>query len=142
MSLTVSMLAAEAGVKPDTIRYYEKAGLLPVPARTRAGYRLYGAEAVERLRLICGVQSFGLRLREIRELLQIMDRRLCPCGHTKGLVRGRIAELDEEIRQRREVRTRLTRLAEEVRSVDQQDPEGLWPCQREFIEIASNDKGR
>jgi MerR family transcriptional regulator, mercuric resistance operon regulatory protein len=60
MDLTVSKLAARSGVKPDTIRYYEKAGLLPAPARTSVGYRLYGDEAVERLQLIRGVQRFGL----------------------------------------------------------------------------------
>ena len=97
MALTVSKLASEAGVRSDTVRYYERAGLLPPAARTTSGYRMYGDEALDRLRFIKGVQSFGLRLREVRDLLEVMDRGLCPCGHAEGLVRSRIAELDEEI---------------------------------------------
>ncbi len=89
-----------------------------------------------------GVQRFGLRLREIRELLEIMDRGLCPCGHTEDLVRGRIAELDEEISQLREVRKRLAALSDEVGSADRRGQDGRWPCQREFIEMASKDEGR
>lgn len=93
MALTVSKLATEAGVRPDTVRYYEKAGLLPPADRAASGYRLYGKEAVDRLRFIKGVQSFGLRRSEVRDLLEVMDRGLCPCGHAEGLVRSRIAGL-------------------------------------------------
>ncbi|MGH2580865.1 MAG: MerR family transcriptional regulator [Actinomycetota bacterium] len=100
LALTVAKLAVEASVRPDTVRYYERAGLLPAAPRSPSGYRLYGEEAVDRLRFIIrfikGVQSFGLRLREVRALLEVMDRGLCPCGHTEALVRSRIAELDAD----------------------------------------------
>src|SRR4029453_262512 len=58
--------------------YYERVGLLPPPARSAAGYRLYDQDAVARLRLIKGAQGAGLRLREIGELLQVADQGLCP----------------------------------------------------------------
>jgi hypothetical protein len=64
--LRVAELAAAVGVGADTIRYYEKAGLLPGPARTPAGYRIYEADAVDRLRFIQGAQRLGLKLRDIR----------------------------------------------------------------------------
>lgn len=136
MTLTVSKLAREAGVKPDTIRYYEKAGLLPAPPRTASGYREYGEDAVERLRLIKGVQRSGLRLREVRELLEVLDRGACPCGHTQELVARRIEEVDAEVAELIGVRDRLLRLAEETRSAAGKDPAtGQWPCQQRFIEL-------
>jgi DNA-binding transcriptional MerR regulator len=65
MALTVSVLAGQVGLSADTVRYYERVGLLPEPARSAAGYRLYDPTAIDRLRLIKGAQRAGLRLREI-----------------------------------------------------------------------------
>src|SRR5690349_24171477 len=78
--LRVAELADAVGLSPDTIRYYERAGLLPPPARTRAGYRAYDASAVERLRFIQGAQRLGLKLGDIRDLLAVRDTGTCPCG--------------------------------------------------------------
>ena len=71
MALTVSALADQTGLSPDTVRYYERVGLLPQPARSAAGYRLYDQTAIGRLQLIKSAQRAGLRLREIGELLQV-----------------------------------------------------------------------
>ena len=98
MELTVSKLGAEVGLTADTIRYYEKAGLLPTPDRTSTGYRVHDEGAVERLRFIKGAQRLGLRLQVIKKLLDIRDRGLCPCGHTESLLDRRMSELDAEIR--------------------------------------------
>jgi DNA-binding transcriptional MerR regulator len=103
MALTVSALADQAGLSADTIRYYERVGLLP-------GYRLYDEAAVGRLRLIKGAQRAGLRLREIGELLQVADRGQCPCGHTETLLRERLAEVRAELTRLRALETELTRL--------------------------------
>jgi DNA-binding transcriptional MerR regulator len=78
MMLTVSLLAEQVGLRPHTLRYYERLGLLPKPARTAAGYRLYDQAAAEWLRFIKGAQRFGLRLADIRELLQALDIGRCP----------------------------------------------------------------
>ena len=61
MALTVSGLAEQAGISADTVRYYERLGLLPPPARTPAGYRQYDESAARRLRFIKGAQRVGLR---------------------------------------------------------------------------------
>ena len=82
MTLTVSKLAARVGLTADTIRYYERAGLLPPPDRAASGYRAFEDDPVDRLRFIKGAQRIGLHLQEIKELLDIPDRGLCPCGHT------------------------------------------------------------
>ena len=66
----MSELATAVGVRPDTIRYYERVGLLPPPNRTAGGYRAYDA-AVDRLRFIRGAQRLRLRLVDIRHLLAV-----------------------------------------------------------------------
>ena len=131
MALTVSALAGQAGLSADTVRYYERVGLLPEPARSAAGYRLYDQAAVGRLRLIKGAQRAGLRLREIGELLQVADQGQCPCGHTEALLRERLAEVRAELARLRALEADLTRLLE--RQPDPPCPEATtaamaWWC--------------
>jgi DNA-binding transcriptional MerR regulator len=76
-ALTVSKLADQVGMTPDALRYYERTGLLPKPERTASGYRLYDGETADRLRFIKGAQRLGLRLREIRELLEVLVSCVC-----------------------------------------------------------------
>ena len=95
--LTVSKLADRVGTSADTVRYYERIGLLPEPDRSASGYRMYDDDAVERVQFIKFAQRFGLRLEEIGELLQIKERGLCPCGHTRRLLERRLAELDDDM---------------------------------------------
>lgn len=135
--LTVSKLAKTVGVGPDTIRFYEREGLIPQPERTANGYRVYDEGVVRRLRFIRGSQQFGLRLREIKGLLEVMDRGLCPCGHASDLVTARIAELDQQITELRGLRRDLTQLSEDV-GPDKCTP-GVWPCEQEFIQIGGGD---
>lgn len=99
MAQTISVLADSLGVSTDTLRYYERLGLLHPADRTAAGYRLYDEEAAERLRFIRGAQRMGLRLGDIRELLDVLDRGQCPCGHTRTLVQRRLAEVNAELRE-------------------------------------------
>jgi DNA-binding transcriptional MerR regulator len=110
MTLTISAQAANLGVSADTLRYYERLGLLPAPPRTAAGYRLYGTDTAERLKFICGAKRMGLRLADIKELLDVRDRGQCPCGHTRDLVDRRLAEVEAEIRQLSAVRGQLLTL--------------------------------
>jgi DNA-binding transcriptional MerR regulator len=110
MTQTISAQAAALGLSADALRYYERLGLMPPPPRTAAGYRLYGEEAAERLSFISGAKRMGLRLADIKELLDIRDRGQCPCGHTKDLVERRLAEVDAEMRQLSAVRVQLLTL--------------------------------
>ena len=131
MNLKVSELADRAGVSADTVRYYEKEGLLPKPDRTHSGYRQYDEAAVERLHFIRGAQTLGLKLGDIKELLAIRDRGACPCGHTQALLEQRVAEIDQEIHQ-------LKALKRELRSMEGLEcPTGSgsspWPCEIEFV---------
>lgn len=130
--LTVSKLAEQVGTSPDTLRYYERIGLLPEPDRSPSGYRLYDDDAVERVRFIKRAQRFGLRLDAIGELLGIRQRGLCPCGRTRRLLEARLAELDEEM-------TALSRLRDDIqRMIDEGltsgDNEG-WQCGSSLLQI-------
>lgn len=106
-STTISSLAASVGISADTLRYYERVGLLEPAGRSDAGYRLYDEASAERLRFIKGLQRMGLHLGDIKELLDVQDRGSCPCGHTKVLVERRLADVQAEIRQLRAVRAQL-----------------------------------
>lgn len=95
--LRIAELAELVGVSTDTVRYYERAGLLPPPPRTPSGYRAYQPTAVDRLRFIQGAQRLGLRLRDIGDLLSIRDTGVCPCEPAEQLLRRRLDEVDAEM---------------------------------------------
>lgn len=127
---TITEVAAGAGISADALRYYEKRGLVTPSGRTAAGYRLYDSDVDARLRLIKGAQRSGLRLEDIRQLLDIKDQGGCPCGHTEALVSRRLAEVDAELTRLSELRNELGELAAFARSCP--DPTG-WACEAELI---------
>jgi DNA-binding transcriptional MerR regulator len=100
-------LADAVGVASDTIRYYERTGLLPPPERTPAGYRAYAEDAVDRVRFIQGAQRLGLRLRDVADLLAVRDTGVCPCEPAEELLRRRLAELDAEMARLAALRTEM-----------------------------------
>ncbi len=125
--MSVAEVAGVVGVRPDTIRYYERAGLLPPAARTSGAHRRYGEETVDRLRFIQGAQRLGLRLRDIGNLLAVRDTGECPCEPAEHLLRQRISELDVELARLTELRADLVRMADALPSGDCPDPEpGTW----------------
>jgi DNA-binding transcriptional MerR regulator len=133
--LNVSGLAREAGISPHTIRYYERRGLLPVPVRSDGGYRVYDPALVDRLGFIRGAKRVGLRLDDIAELLEVMDRGQCPCGHTDGLLRRRLAEINDEITELAGVRDELTLLLDtHPPAACGDDTAETWWCRDEFSE--------
>jgi DNA-binding transcriptional MerR regulator len=126
-SLTVGQLAARVGVRTDTIRYYERAGLLPRPHRTDGDHRRYGAADLDRLLFIRGAQRLGLRLAEIRELLAVRDTGTCPCGPAEVLLRGHVSEIDQEIARLTALRAELTGMLDGMAGPTCPDPvPGTW----------------
>jgi DNA-binding transcriptional MerR regulator len=123
-------------VTPDAVRYYERLGLLAPARRTSSGYRVYDDAVIDRLRLIKGAQRIGLRLREVRELLEILDRGLCPCGHAEVVVRLRLAEIDSEIASLAKLRSELLLVADRLSAGACPVPDaGAWPCEEGFIRV-------
>lgn len=117
----------------DTIRFYERKGLLTPPERTSSGYRQFDPGVVRRVRFIKGAQSLGLKLAEIGELLEIQDKGACPCGHTRAMVEKQISELDREIGRLKALRFELHLLKELECLTSEQSSGGSWPCEVEFV---------
>lgn len=109
-ALSVGQLASRAGVRVDTVRYYERAGLLPRPRRTGGDHRRYGPADVDRLLFIRGARRLGLRLAEIRELARVRDTGTCPCAPAEALLREHVSEIDREIARLTALRAELTGL--------------------------------
>jgi DNA-binding transcriptional MerR regulator len=125
--LRVAELAAAVGLAPDTIRYYERAGLLPPPERTAAGYRSYDTAAVDRLRFVQGAQRLGLRLADVRSLLAVRDTGTCPCEPAEDLLRRRLAEVDAEIARLVALRAEMAAMADALPAADCPQPTpGTW----------------
>jgi DNA-binding transcriptional MerR regulator len=125
--MRIGELAAATGLSTDTIRYYEKAGLLPGPARTPGGYRAYGPEAVDRLHFIQGAQRLGLRLEDIGNLLAIRDTGTCPCEPAADFLARRLAEVDAQIRRLEALRTEMVTMLEGLPAGDCPQPApGTW----------------
>lgn len=103
----IGTLAQHSGVPIKTIRYYEEIGLLRRPSRTPAGYRLYAPETADRLLFIKKAQNLGLRLQDIREILDLADRGRCPCGHVQTVLRKRLTELQQKISDLRLIEQRV-----------------------------------
>jgi DNA-binding transcriptional MerR regulator len=93
-SLTVAQLARHAGVSPDTIRYYERRGLLDPPPRSASSYRQFDPAAVDRVRFIRAKQRLGLPLKEIERLLAALRERGCAREEARGMLVNRLAEVD------------------------------------------------
>lgn len=101
---TIGELADAAGVGLDTVRFYERRGLLPAPPRTAAGYRQYEDDALDRLRFILRAKELGFTLAEIDGL---MPARF---AHVRSAAAAKIAALDAEAAELARVRTRLEQL--------------------------------
>jgi len=125
--MRVAELGAAVGLSPDTIRYYEKAGLLPPPERTQSGYRQYDATAVDRLLFIQGAQRLGLKLGDIRDLLAIRDTGVCPCEPAEQFLARRLAELDNEMARLAALRAEMVAMLEAIPTEDCPPPTpGTW----------------
>lgn len=130
--LTVGQLASLTGVRPDTVRYYERAGLLPTPHRTSGDHRRYEKAAADRLLFIRGAQRLGLRLTEIRELLAVRDTGVCACEPAEGMLRRHVAEIDIEMARLGGLRGQLLEMIAAMPGPDCPDPEpGTW-CAVDF----------
>jgi len=100
-----------AGISADTLRFYERGGLLPSAPRTDSGYRLYPPEALARVRLIRGALSIGFSVAELTTILHERDHGGAPCRRVRELAAAKLAALEDQLRDlqswRRELRKTL-----------------------------------
>ncbi|MFC5437665.1 heavy metal-responsive transcriptional regulator [Rhodanobacter umsongensis] len=108
--LTIGTVAKRAGVAIDTIRYYEREGLLPEPERRASGYRSYGEGAIARLRFIRRAKDLGFTLDEIRELLALSADRQHGVKAVKRRAQQRLVAIEQRIAELQRVRDGLAQL--------------------------------
>ena len=96
-SLRIGQVAERAGVRVDTVRYYERRGLLPRAARRQSGYRAFDDGAVERIRFIKRAQELGFALGEIEELLRLHREADARCADVRDMGQEKIADIEQRI---------------------------------------------
>jgi MerR family copper efflux transcriptional regulator len=106
-SLTIGQLARRAGVGIETVRFYERQGLLPKPPRTPSGYRQYSPDALGRLAFISRAKALGFALREIAELLALDASREATCDDVKERAQRKLAETEAQLAELTRVRDTL-----------------------------------
>ncbi|WP_028839817.1 MULTISPECIES: MerR family transcriptional regulator [Thermomonas] len=110
--MKISEAAAASGCHLETIRYYERVGLMPKPGRTASGYRVYTETEVDRLRFISRGRELGFSLEEIRSLLRLDDDPAMSCHEVDVIARTHLADIHDRVR-------KLTRMAKELqRTID------------------------
>jgi MerR family transcriptional regulator, copper efflux regulator len=110
--LSTAEAAKLGGVNVETIRYYERHGLVPKPSRTTAGYRIFTEDAVKRLQFIKHAQELGFSLKEIKELQNLRVKPGGSCADVRNRAQGKIANVDEKIRRLSDIRRALVQLAD------------------------------
>jgi DNA-binding transcriptional MerR regulator len=106
----IGELANATTTKVETVRYYEKIGLLPPPARTLANYRAYGSEHLARLSFIRRARDLGFTLEAVRELLTLSDDKAQSCEAVDGIARIHLIEIDRKVRDLKSLRSELSRV--------------------------------
>jgi Hg(II)-responsive transcriptional regulator len=97
----------EAGVNVQTLRYYERRGLLARPARTVSGYRQYADDAIRRVRFVKHAQELGFTLKEVEELLRLRDGNAGTCGEVRAAAEIKRSAIDDKIASLRAMRRAL-----------------------------------
>lgn len=113
--MTSGQLAKAAHVNTETLRYYERRGLIPEPPRRESGYRTYPEESVERLNFIKGAQGLGFTLEEIKDLLELRVDESASSGEVRRRAQTKVAQIDEKIRKLQQMRDALDHLIEQCR---------------------------
>lgn len=130
--LKIGDVAAAAGVKVQTLRYYEDRGLIYPPRRTEGGFRLYVSDAVGRVRFIKKAQALGFTLDEILDLLSLDGATGTTCRQMRERVTRKLDDVDMKIRQLRKLRCSLAALAD--RCPGDEQPKRDCPIRRSLAE--------
>ncbi|MGC8530332.1 MAG: heavy metal-responsive transcriptional regulator [Leptospirillia bacterium] len=118
MGLSIGKVARAAGMSVDTVRFYEREGLIPPVRRTESGYRDYAPETIHRLRFIRRAKETGFSLGEIRELLELRTEEGSPCHSVLHLAQEKLALVRDKIRDLRRMEAALDSLVADCLSPD------------------------
>ena len=122
--MRTSEVARAAGVSADTIRLYERRGLVPRPRRNVSGYRQYPPETVPRVRLVRRALAIGFTLEELSVILAARDRGEAPCRAVRALAAEKLEALDDQIEGLTALRDRMTRVLTDWDARMQRTPRG------------------
>jgi MerR family mercuric resistance operon transcriptional regulator len=109
---TIGSVAREIGIRVDTIRFYERQGLIGPPPRTESGYRVYGIESVRRLAFIQQAKELGFSLREIRELLALETSPGTSCADVRERALQKLEAIEHKIKELGKIKKALLVLSE------------------------------
>ncbi len=112
-TLAIGKVAQQVGLQIETIRFYEKRGLIEDPPRSPSGYRRYPEEIVDRLRFIVSAKQLGFSLAEIEDLLKISGQSDPTCSEVETRLQEQIAAVEERIRALQRVSQTLTELVQQ-----------------------------
>ncbi|HWE06796.1 MAG TPA: helix-turn-helix domain-containing protein [Rhizomicrobium sp.] len=109
--ISIGVLARESAVHAETIRYYEKIGVMPKPERSAGGYRLYTVVHLKRLAFIRRGRELGFSLDKLREMLRLVDRHAYTCAEVRDLMRDHVAAIHRKIADLRRLERVMTGIA-------------------------------
>lgn len=148
--MLIGEAAERSGVTADTLRYYERKGLIEAARRSAGGYRLFEEAVVARIEFIRKARGFGLSLREVGDVLRMSDEREAPCDHVRSVLAGRLQQLDERLAELRVLRDAVARALEPdgaaplpapsiCRIIEMQEVErtGVWPRWQPDVRLRS-----
>lgn len=119
--MKIGELASACSVPTQTIRYYERRGLLPPAERTSNGYRSYDNTAMDRIRFVQRSQAAGLTLAEITGVLEVQAAGTAPCEHVDALLNTKLDDVDRRIGELRHLRAELVELLDRSSRLDWSD---------------------
>jgi len=126
--MQIGELAKRGGVSIQTVRYYERYGLLPKPERKPSRYRIYGESDIQRLQFVLHAKALGFTLDEIRHILELRRRQVCPCGEVRRLGEERLVQLDAQITELNRFRNKLARAVSQWQKCPGAAPAGDAIC--------------
>ena len=121
--MQIGEVATQAGVNPQTIRFYERRGLLEKPARTTSGYRAYSASVVQVVRFIRQSQEFGYTLAEIKQLLVLRDKKDGNAAQVRALATAKIDSINKRIESLEQIRDELENIVANCQCGDESQPD-------------------
>jgi len=115
-SLTIGQVARQAGVGVETVRFYERRGILAPPPRSGSGYRQFPKETVARLRFVKRAKELGFTLKEICELLALRLDPESTCADVKARAEAKIIDVEEKIRSLQRIKKALAKVTKNCRA--------------------------
>lgn len=122
--MEIRKLVKHTGVPAKTIRYYEEINILPSPARKPNGYRDYSDADVDRLKLVAGARRLDFSLDEIKEILDLRDRQIAPCGVLLNLLDNKAKDIHNRIAELQALEKNLEQLYSQGLTFPTDDVEG------------------